>query len=53
MSVSARAAARAEAELIEKVLAQTGGNKSQAARRLQISYRVMLKKIKDYGLDKA
>jgi transcriptional regulator with PAS, ATPase and Fis domain len=53
MSVSARAAARAEAELMEKVLAQTGGNKSQAARRLQISYRVMLKKIKDYGLDKA
>ncbi|MBU1355973.1 MAG: sigma 54-interacting transcriptional regulator [Candidatus Edwardsbacteria bacterium] len=53
LSVSAKAAAKAEAELIEKVLAQTGGNKSQAARRLQISYRVMLKKIKDYGLNKA
>ncbi len=53
MAVSAKAAAKAEAELIEKILAQTGGNKSQAARRLQISYRVMLKKIKDYGLDKA
>lgn len=53
LSVSAKAAARAEAELIEKVLAQTGGNKSQAARRLKISYRVMLKKIKDYGLDRA
>jgi PAS domain S-box-containing protein len=52
LAISARAAAKAEAELIEKVLAQTGGNKSQASRILQISYRVMLKKIKDYGLEK-
>ncbi|MCU0607486.1 MAG: sigma 54-interacting transcriptional regulator [Candidatus Edwardsbacteria bacterium] len=48
--VSARAAAEAEARLIKAVLEEVGGNKSEAARRLKISYRVMLKKIKDYNL---
>lgn len=53
LEAGAKAAARAEAELISRVLAACGGNKSRAAKRLRISYRVMLKKIKDYGLDRA
>ncbi len=51
LAVSARAAAEAEAGLIRKVLSDVKGNKSEAARRLKISYRVMLKKIKDYSLE--
>ncbi|MRR09010.1 sigma-54-dependent Fis family transcriptional regulator, partial [bacterium] len=50
LAVSARAAAEAEARLIRAMLAEVDGNKSEAARRLRISYRVMLKKIKDYNL---
>ncbi|MHB8155911.1 MAG: sigma-54 interaction domain-containing protein [Desulfocucumaceae bacterium] len=50
LEVSARAAASAEARMIGETLKETGGNKSQAARILKISYRVMLKKIKDYQL---
>jgi len=50
LAFSARATAEAEAGLIGKVLIEVNGNKSEAARRLKISYRVMLKKIKDYGL---
>jgi transcriptional regulator with PAS, ATPase and Fis domain len=50
LEISARAAAAAEEEVIRSTLKLTGGNKSQAARRLKISYRVMLKKIKDYSL---
>ncbi|MDQ7798623.1 MAG: sigma 54-interacting transcriptional regulator [Candidatus Edwardsbacteria bacterium] len=50
LAVSGRAAAEAESGLIKKVLGEVNGNKSEAARRLKISYRVMLKKIKDYGL---
>ncbi len=51
LDVSARAAAEAETRLIRTTLLEVQGNKSEAARRLKISYRVMLKKIKDYGLD--
>ena len=51
LAVGAAAASKAEAEMIKKVLAETEGNKSEASRRLKISYRVMLKKIKDYGLE--
>lgn len=47
------AASRAvEAEMIEKVLRETGGNKTKAAEILQVSYKTLLTKIKDYGLDK-
>lgn len=49
--ISKKAAAEAERQAIKEALEQAGGNKSQAARRLKISYRVMLKKIKDYGLE--
>jgi len=51
LEVSARAAATSEAQMIKEMLKETGGNKSQAARQLKISYRVMLKKIKDYQLE--
>ena len=47
------AASRAvEAKMIEKVLRETGGNKTKAAEILQVSYKTLLTKIKDYGLDK-
>ena len=47
------AASRAvEAKMIEKVLRETGGNKTKAAEILQVSYKTLLNKIKDYGLDK-
>ena len=47
------AASRAvEAKMIEKVLRETGGNKTRAAEILQVSYKTLLTKIKDYGLDK-
>src|SRR6266849_2033260 len=46
------AASRAvEAKMIEKVLRETGGNKTKAAEILQVSYKTLLTKIKDYGLD--
>jgi len=38
--------------MIEKVLRETGGNKTKAAEILQVSYKTLLTKIKDYGLDK-
>ena len=38
--------------MIERVLRDTGGNKSKAAEILQVSYKTLLTKIKDYGLDK-
>jgi transcriptional regulator with PAS, ATPase and Fis domain len=51
LEVSARAAAQAEARLIKQALEEFAWNKSRAARALKISYRVMLKKIKDYELE--
>lgn len=41
----------AETELIRATLRETGGNKSRAAERLKVSYKTLLTKIKDYGLD--
>jgi len=47
------AAARAvEARMIEQALRDTGGNKSKAAEILKVSYKTLLTKVKDYGLDK-
>ena len=41
----------AELQLIIKTLAATGGNKSEAARRLQITRKTLLNKLKKHGLD--
>ena len=39
-----------EADLIRKALARTRGNRSQAAKLLEISYKALLYKIRDYDL---
>jgi DNA-binding NtrC family response regulator len=49
---SSAAAHAVEAKMIARVLIETGGNKSRAAEILQVSYKTLLTKIKDYGLDK-
>ena len=54
LKVAARAASReAERELISKALERTHWNRKRAARDLQISYKSLLYKIKQIGLDKA
>jgi two-component system response regulator AtoC len=39
-----------EAELIRRALARTDGNRTHAARLLEISHRALLYKLKDYGI---
>ena len=46
-----RGTAALERGLIAAALARTGGNKSAAARLLELSYKALLYKIRDYGLD--
>jgi len=41
---------RFEAELIRRALEQTRGNRTHAAKLLQISHRALLYKLKDYGI---
>jgi two-component system response regulator AtoC len=41
-----------ERSLIQRALKQTGGNKTRAARLLELSHRALLYKIKEYGLDR-
>ena len=45
------ASRRLERELIRRALEKTGGNRTQAARLLEISHPALLYKIKEYGLD--
>ncbi len=45
-----RARRRFESELITRALAATGGNRTRAARLLEISHRALLYKLKEYGL---
>jgi len=45
-----QAVARTEKTLIKKALRQTKGNKSKAARILQVDYKTLLSKIKSYGI---
>jgi len=40
-----------EERLIREALARTAGNRSRAAELLELSYRALLYKIKDYGID--
>jgi DNA-binding NtrC family response regulator len=49
--VSSAASRMAETRLIQKVLKGTGGNKSRAAEILQVSYKTLLTKIKDYNIE--
>lgn len=44
------ATAHLEKSLIEYVLEETKGNKSQAARRLQIGYKTLYRKLQEYGI---
>lgn len=45
-----KASRRLEKDLIEKALRVTGGNRSQAAKILEISRPILISKIKEYGL---
>lgn len=49
LEVSARAADRAERELVRRVLQETGGNRKQAARRMNICYKALLNKLKRWS----
>jgi two-component system response regulator AtoC len=40
-----------ERDLIRKALARTGGNRTQAAKILEISHRSLLYKVKEYGIE--
>ncbi len=40
-----------EAELIRRALVETGGNRTNASKLLEISHRALLYKIKEYGID--
>jgi two-component system response regulator AtoC len=40
-----------EIDIIRRALRATGGNRTHAARRLEISHRALLYKIKEYGID--
>ena len=53
LEVSQRAAQTAERIKIREVLGRTAGNRTRAAEELQISYRALLGKIKDYGIEEA
>lgn len=46
-----RAEESLERELIRKALDETGGNRTHAARLLEISHRALLYKIKEYGME--
>jgi two-component system response regulator AtoC len=50
--VKKKAVQEAEGKLINAVLQETGWNRKKAAKILQISYKALLYKIKDLGLDK-
>ena len=39
-----------EETLIRRALEQTGGNRTQASKLLELSHRALLYKIKDYGI---
>ncbi|HIE65101.1 MAG: sigma-54 dependent transcriptional regulator [Nitrospira sp.] len=50
--VSDSARSLVESRMIRKILKETGGNKTRAAERLQVSYKTLLTKIKEYGIER-
>jgi two-component system response regulator AtoC len=50
-AVAARAAEKAERELVRRVLEETRWNRKEASRRLKISYRALLNKLKKWKSD--
>jgi two-component system response regulator AtoC len=46
-----KAEAYIEKDLIRRALHQTGGNRTHAARLLEISHRALLYKMKEYGIE--
>jgi DNA-binding NtrC family response regulator len=50
--VAAAAVRMAETRMIRKVLKSTGGNKSRASHILGVSYKTLLTKIKEYGIER-
>ena len=48
-----RVVVRAERRILTVILRQTGGNKAKAARILQIDYKTVCKKMRDYGICRA
>ena len=46
-----RATRHVEEQLIRRALAKTGGNRTRAAELLELSYRALLYKIKEFGID--
>ena len=49
--VSRRAVTEVERRKIEKVLKEAGGNRNRTAELLQVSFKALLAKMKDYGLE--
>ena len=52
-AISKRASQIAEKKVIERVLTQTRWNRKEAAERLQISYKALLYKMKENGLNES
>jgi DNA-binding NtrC family response regulator len=50
--VASAAVRMAETRMIRKVLKSTGGNKSRASHILGVSYKTLLTKIKEYGIER-
>jgi DNA-binding NtrC family response regulator len=48
-----RVSAQVERRKIEIALQQTGGNKAQAAHVLQLGFKVLMQKLKIYGIPEA
>ena len=51
LEVTRRVTAEVEKVKIEEVLREAGGNKARAAELLQISYKALLAKLKEHGID--
>jgi two-component system response regulator AtoC len=50
--IGRKASHRAEREAIQRALLRTRWNRREAAQLLQVSYKALLYKIREYGIDK-